>query len=134
MTTAVDASVLIAYFDANDAHHDAAANVLAEAVREDLVASAMTIAELLVVPARVGDDALRMAQEAFTRLEIVDEPFPEDAAVRLARLRADSGLKMPDCCVLLAADTAGAERVATFDARLAKAARERGLEVIGLQA
>jgi predicted nucleic acid-binding protein len=125
---------LIAYFDANDTHHDTAANVLAEAVREDLVASAMTIAELLVVPARVGDDALRMAQEAFTRLEIVDEPFPEDAAVRLARLRADSGLKMPDCCVLLAADTAGAERVATFDARLAKAARERGLEVIGLQA
>ncbi|MEB3070472.1 type II toxin-antitoxin system VapC family toxin [[Mycobacterium] vasticus] len=134
MTTAVDASVLIAYFDANDTHHDAAVNVLAEAVRDDLVASAMTIAELLVVPARVGDDALRMAQEAFTRLEIGDEPFPEDAAVRLVRLRADSGLKMPDCCVLLAAETAGAETVATFDARLAKAARERGLEVAGIQA
>jgi predicted nucleic acid-binding protein len=36
---------------------------------------------------------------------------------------------MPDCCVLLAAETVGGS-VATFDERLADAALRRGLRVV----
>ena len=62
-------------------------------------------------------------------LEVNELPFPPDSAVRLAKLRASTGLKMPDCCVLLAAADAGAT-VASFDGRLAhnrsRSARDRG--------
>ncbi len=57
---------------------------------------------------------------------MVEQPFPSDTAVRLARLRADTGLRMPDCCVLLAAQDA-AGRVAAFDDRLIRAAEVLGL-------
>jgi predicted nucleic acid-binding protein len=48
--------------------------------------------------------------------------------MRLAMLRAGTGLKMPDCCVLLAAEQAHGS-LATLDDRLATAATERGLAV-----
>lgn len=43
-------------------------------------------------------------------------------------LWAGTGLKMPDCCVLLAAERAPCA-LATVDDRLAAAARERGFVV-----
>ncbi len=48
--------------------------------------------------------------------------------LRLAALRASSGLKLPDCCTL---DTALSTRstLATFDVFLATAARERNVDV-----
>ena len=52
-----------------------------------------------------------------------------DAALRLALLRAQTGLKLPDCCVLLAAADASAQSIATFDDRLAKVARDSGIAV-----
>jgi rRNA-processing protein FCF1 len=51
--------------------------------------------------------------------------------VQLARLRARTALKLPDRCVLLAAQTAAAQVVATFDVRLAQAARDRDLRALG---
>jgi rRNA-processing protein FCF1 len=44
-------------------------------------------------------------------------------------MRVDSGLKLPDCCVLDVASFHGAP-LATFDTRLADEARGRGIEVI----
>jgi predicted nucleic acid-binding protein len=52
------------------------------------------------------------------------------AAPRLAEIRAHTGLKMPDCCVLLAAERLSASKLATFDARLAQVAAEHGLAVL----
>ena len=49
-----------------------------------------------------------------------------DAAARLAVLRAETGLKLPDCCVLLVAQDVRAT-VVTFDDRLARAAAALGL-------
>lgn len=59
-------------------------------------------------------------------LPVADLPLPDDAAARLATLRARTNLKLPDCCVLLAAQEAGADAVFTFDAQLASAARAAG--------
>lgn len=91
-------------------------------------ASSVTIAEILVGPGRTGQ--LDDAEALLTLLGIRQVPLGSDAPSRLARLRAESGLKLPDCCVLLAAQDAAAEAVATFDDRLIKAAQDLGLEVV----
>jgi predicted nucleic acid-binding protein len=123
----LDASVLIAYLDSDDNHHAAAETLLAGAIDDDLGANPLTLAEVLVVPAR--DGRLEAAWTALRDLEVGELPFPPDTAVRLAQLRANTGLKMPDCCVLLAAEGVGAT-VASFDARLAQAAADRNLPVL----
>jgi rRNA-processing protein FCF1 len=46
----------------------------------------------------------------------------------LAELRAETGLKLPDCCVSRAAQQSGAA-ILTFDHRLGADARERGIEL-----
>lgn len=125
----LDASVLIAYLDSDDDHHMAAETLLAGAVYDDFGASPLTLAEVLVVPAR--EDRLEPTQRALRDLEVQELPFPPGTAVRLAQLRVSTGLKMPDCCVLLAADVAAAATVASFDDQLARAAVGRNLPVLG---
>lgn len=53
-----------------------------------------------------------------------------DAAVRLASLRATTRLKLPDCCVVLAAQQHAAA-VLTFDGRLAAASERLGVALAG---
>ena len=120
----LDASVLIAYLDAEDAQHRTAESLLAREIDEEFAANPFTLAEVLVGPSRTG--RLQAARAALRELEINEQPFPRDTAVRLARLRADTGLRMPDCCVLLAAEDA-AGRVGAFDDRLIRAAEGLGL-------
>lgn len=123
--TVLDASVLIAHFTDGDVHHDRAGRVLA--VAGELRASVITLAEALVTPTRRG--ALETARAGLARLGVEEVPLGSDAARRLAALRADTGLKLPDCCVLLAARDAGADTIATFNDRLAAAAEGLGLSV-----
>lgn len=122
--TVLDASIVLAYFDTTDAHTDAAKAILDEA--DSLATSVLTVAESLVGAAAAGrlDEQL----QALADLEIRCVPIAADAGPTLARLRADTGLKMPDCCVLHAAAAVHADSVGTRDASLAKAARERGYE------
>jgi predicted nucleic acid-binding protein len=120
----LDASVLIAHLEANDAHHQRATALLLAAADEPLAASPLTLAEVLVGPAQTGN--LRTAQRALDELEIRAVPLEDDAPERLAMLRATYRLRLPDCCVLLAAESARA-RVATFDDRLSEAATQLGL-------
>jgi predicted nucleic acid-binding protein len=122
-----DASVLIAYLDAEDAQHHKADAMLAREIDDEFAANPLTLAEVLVGPARTG--RLDAARSALRELEIAEQPFPADTAVRLARLRADTGLRMPDCCVLLAAQDMAA-RLATFDERLIRGAEELGLDAL----
>lgn len=120
----LDATVLIAYLDSDDAHHPRALTLLAREIDDDFAASPLTLAEVLVVPAREGrmDAVLR----ALSDLDVRELPFPADTAVKLAQLRASTRCTMPDCCVLLAAGQAHA-RVASFDDALNGAAIARGL-------
>jgi predicted nucleic acid-binding protein len=122
----LDASVLIAFLDGDDKHHAAAEQLLAQAIDEDLAVNSLTLAEVLVVPVR--DGRLDRVLAAFQALDVQELPFPADTALRLAKLRAATGLKMPDCCVILAAEAAGAA-VASFDERLAQTAEMRNVPV-----
>lgn len=123
----LDASVLIAYLDGEDNHHRRAENLLAREIDDDFAANSLTLAEVLVVPLR--ENRLDAVRQALQDLELQELPFPADTAVRLAGLRASTNLKMPDCCVLLAAQVAGA-RLASFDDRLADVASARGLVTV----
>lgn len=123
----LDASVLIAYLDADDAHHRKAEQLLEREVDEDFALSPLTLAEILVGPMRA--DRFDLAVAVLRELQIVERPFPPEAALRLAQIRTLTGLRMPDCCVLLTAEEAAAS-VATFDTALMKAAAGLGLTTV----
>jgi predicted nucleic acid-binding protein len=123
-----DASVLIAHLDAEDAHHDRAGSLLESLAARPLSASRVTLAEVLVGPARAGK--LELAMAALAQLGVLGLGLDPDAPARLAGLRAATGLKLPDCCVLLAAEQVNAS-IATFDERLAGASRRLGMVVVG---
>lgn len=120
----LDASVLIAMWNAADAHHARAQVVFQGGAA--LVMSSISLAEALVAPARAG--SVVAAQRSLEELGIGIVHLPEDAPFRLALLRVQTGLKMPDCCVLLAAEHRSAA-LATFDDQLSNAARVRGVVV-----
>lgn len=122
----LDASVLIAHLEVTDAHHQRATEVLLATAGEALGASPITLAEVFVGPARAGQ--LDRAAAAIEDLQVEAVPLGVDAPARLAALRAETGLRMPDCCVLYAAQTANAA-LATFDDRLAAAATHHNLTV-----
>ncbi|MBS1844563.1 MAG: PIN domain-containing protein [Actinobacteria bacterium] len=124
----LDASVLIAHLDERDTHHERARRLLTDTGAEPLGASTITLAETLVAPARRGrlDDVLA----ALDRLGVTEVPLGDGAPAQLARLRAETGCKLPDCCVLLATrETGGA--VASFDSALIDAANTLGLSTVG---
>jgi predicted nucleic acid-binding protein len=121
----LDANVLIAHLDQHDAHHAAATARLLDLADRPFGASSITLAEVLVAPARTR--TLPAARAALSALEVSEVSLPPNASERLAVLRVETGLKLPDCCVLLAAE-AVAGTVLTFDDRLAREASRRGLE------
>lgn len=127
----LDAAVLIAYLEGgDDAHHAAAVNVLnAHIGDETLGVSALNLAESLVRPVHRGnsDHALNLVRG---NLDVTMVPILGTDALRLAEIRASTGLKLPDCCVLLAAERTGAGAVVTFDDRLREAADKHGLIVL----
>lgn len=119
--------MLIAYLDDTDAHHGRSVDLLAREIDQDFGASTLTLSEVLVGPTRTG--RLAPVAAAVNGLGVRELPLQTGSAARLARLRVETGLKMPDCCVLLAAEGSGAS-IASFDERLAAAASMQGLTVV----
>lgn len=124
----LDASVLIAHFEPADAHHAQATALLKSHSGEPFAASVLTLAEVYVGASRAGH-AERLRQ-LLTQLQVESLDLPAEAAARLGELRAATGLKMPDCCVLYAAEQHRAA-IATFDTTLA--ARASALSVVVLE-
>lgn len=123
----LDASVLIAHLNGSDRHHARAQSLLEAHSSEPWGVSSVTLAETLVYPARAG--RLADAEAALVGLDIQELPLGGSAPGRLAEMRADVGLKMPDCCVLLAAQDNDAT-VASFDADLLSVARKLGVKAV----
>lgn len=125
----LDAGVLIALFNAKDAHHEAAIKLLDAATRRDdlLYMNPLNQAEVLVGAAQQGNEEIYY--EKIVNIGISILASPADAGVWLAQLRARTGLKLPDCAVILTAQQSGS-KIATFDYRLAKEARSLGITVL----
>jgi predicted nucleic acid-binding protein len=120
----LDASVLIAHLDDTDVHHRRSVQTLLAVADRPLGASTVTLAEVLIRPARA--DRLADAVSVLATIGVRELPLGADGAVRLAELRARTALKLPDCCVLLASLDVAADGVRTFDEPLAAAARRLG--------
>ena len=103
----LDASVVIAFLDPNDAHHDAAQAVIVGELGKSAESVSifglhpLTIAEILVGGVRNGRAHQMLAD--LRSVGIVPIPSPSDEPLLLAELRTTTGLKMPDCCVLVVA-------------------------------
>jgi predicted nucleic acid-binding protein len=126
----LDANVMIAVLDSADAHAPEARELLRTHASERLGAHRINVAEVLVQPSRAGHAEQASTALAQLGIEYLDGP---DDPLELAELRAQTSLPMPDCCVLHAAIREGAA-LATFDARLAAAARAVGVRVIEVTA
>ncbi|WP_422935400.1 type II toxin-antitoxin system VapC family toxin [Sinomonas sp. P47F7] len=119
----LDAGILIGLLSPTDAHHTAALNLLAPS-SEPFVVHTLTLAEVLVGPAKSGREGAVRDDLADIGLETAS--LGPNEALLLARTRANHALKMPDACVLATAIHLQAP-LATFDAKLAAAARGLGL-------
>ncbi len=122
----LDASVLIGHFEAADPHHAYATALLKAHLTDSFASSVVTLAEVYVGASRAGQ-ADRLDQ-LLAQLAIQSLELPADAAHRLGQLRTTTGLKLPDCCVLYAAERHHAA-IATFDGPLAKRATKMGLTI-----
>jgi predicted nucleic acid-binding protein len=123
----LDASALIAFLEPSDAHHQAAVALVAGSLNRGLAIHSLTLAEVLVGAVRGG-----VGPELCSELDemgLEEVPRAPGEPLRLAELRVRTGLKLPDCCVILAAQHVEGT-VATFDARLARAAAQEGLDVV----
>lgn len=121
---ALDASVLVAHLYPRDAQHVQATRLLRAAATEQLVAHPLTLAEVLVGAARQGRAAEMLAD--VQAVGVRQASAPADEPLRLANLRAQTGLRLPDCCALDTA-LANSATLATFDRALAVAASRSGV-------
>lgn len=122
----LDASVLIALFNAKDEHHSWALDFLVNASADEFFMASLNFAEALVHPVRAGL-AHELTQNVQTLgIEIVDSTASD--ALHLAQLRVSTGLRMPDAIVMQTALKIEGE-LATADAKLATAARQNGIGV-----
>lgn len=116
----LDASVVIAHLYPHDPHHRIATEYLRAIAADGFVIHSVNLAEVLVGGVRAG-----RGQEMLTDLEAIGIRVAQQLdgePLRLANLRAESGLKLPACCALDTALTT-ASALATFDEGLVKAAR-----------
>jgi predicted nucleic acid-binding protein len=108
-----------------DAHHLVATRLLSRGEQHQAgVVHPMNLAEVLVGPSRRGKE--NQAAGAIVASGIETIVTDAEAPIRLARLRATTKLRLPDCCVLDAALETGYP-MATFDDRLARVATSLGI-------
>ncbi|MGH3829412.1 MAG: type II toxin-antitoxin system VapC family toxin [Pseudonocardiaceae bacterium] len=122
----LDASLVIAHLYPHDLHHQAATEYLRGSAEQEFIIHSLNLAEVLVGGVKIG-----RGQEMLTDLEAIGihvADRQDGEPLRLANLRASSGLKLPDCCVLDTALTT-ASTLATLDDALAKAARQHRVTV-----
>ena len=116
--THLDAGVIIAFLDADDAHHDAARSALTDALdnTERLSLAASALAECLVGPARRSPKAVEVVRTLIERLPASIVDLDAEIATRAAMLRArHRSLKFPDALVLATAEQSRADRLITTD-------------------
>jgi predicted nucleic acid-binding protein len=120
----LDASVVIAHLDPNDALHGAATEMLLEYASEDLRLPASAYAESLVDPARKG--RLDEARRAIAALQLQIVPIDAAQAEGAANLRArERGLRLPDALVLACGEQLSADVILTADRRWRRFERVR---------
>ena len=123
----LDASVVIAYLDQNDRHHERATEIFEQHAASGFRVHQLTLAEVLVGAVRIGRG--NQLLDDLTSIGVVaSAPAPGEPLI-LSELRATTALKMPDCCVLSVALHESLP-LATSDDQLAQVARKLGVETL----
>ena len=119
--TVLDASIVIAVLDGEDAHHAAARAGLASRLdaQDTFVLPVSAYAETLVGAFRSGDAAVATVESFIDALPARIEQATPAIGRYAARLRAQHGgrLPLPDAFVVATALELGAERLLTTDRR-----------------
>jgi predicted nucleic acid-binding protein len=116
---AVDASTVIAALNSDEPAHGEALDMLAS--WDILVMHTVNLAEILTGVDRASWNGLLDTMRA-AGFEIHNTTAEE-----LACSKADTGLKMPDACVIAVAKAQRVDAVLSLDQRLLRAARANGL-------
>jgi predicted nucleic acid-binding protein len=131
--TAIDTSLFI-YFMEEDRHFLPLIEPLfveADAGARELVTSALTLLEVLVVPYRAGDRTLAdRYEQLLTRsrgIRVFD--LSRDQLRYAAQLRAATGVKTPDALQLAAAIASGCSAFVTNDRRIPRISGMRVLQL-----
>lgn len=112
----IDASVLIAYKDPEDAKHADALAFFSRHQADELTIPASVYAEVLVHPIRLGARQVREMEETIADLGIAVAPLTRAMGRRAAEIRARYGkLGLADAFVIATGDVLDQE-VATADA------------------
>ena len=130
---AIDASAAIAYLHGGERASPAASWVFDGCIaigRNPSLVSALTVAELLVGPAKIGATALATMEgffRFFAELRVV--PLDVPVARTAARIRATTGLALPDAAVVATALEHDADIIVTNDGRWQGALRASSMPV-----
>jgi predicted nucleic acid-binding protein len=112
----LDASVVIAFLDPDDALHDAAVEALTEHQHDELLIPLSVYAEILVAPYRRGAEAVAEVEAFLVDFAIRIESMTPTIARAAAQLRSESrSIRLPDALVLSTADELDADSVLTGD-------------------
>jgi predicted nucleic acid-binding protein len=112
----LDASFVIALFDANDPHHSRAVAVLSEQRDRHKVLPASAYAECLVGPLRRGQKAAETIERAIAEHALEVVPIDRALAHRAAEIRSrHATVGLPDALVLATGETLDADVVLTAD-------------------
>lgn len=123
----LDASVVIAFLSPSDPHHARAAQLLEEHSAGGFRMHQITLAEVLIGAVRTGRGAQLF--DDLTSLGVVAHEPGANEPLILAELRATTGLRMPDCCVLAVAQQESLP-LTTFDDQLARVAKGLGVQTL----
>lgn len=112
----LDASVVIAFLDPDDALHHAAVKALTEHQHAELLVPTSAYAEILVAPYRVGGQAVAEVEAFLSDFGVRLQAITAEVARAAAWLRSSSrGLRLPDALVLATANELEAATVLTGD-------------------
>jgi predicted nucleic acid-binding protein len=124
-----DTNLFIYLLEGEEPHHGQAVGLRkAMLARGDqLVTSTLTLGEVLVKPAEMGDEQLYRRYEEMINSAALVGSFGQREARIYAKLRSDRSIKAPDAIQLSCAAAAGVDLFITNDARL------QGKHVEGIQ-
>lgn len=122
----LDASALIALFNSKDSHHAWAIKAMNDTLDLDLKMPALTYSEALAIPFEKNFQNEFLAGISGLNLELIN--IESNEALEMAKLRAETKLRIPDVVVLHAAIKLSATLV-TADTKLAKTALSQGIKV-----
>lgn len=123
----LDSSCLISYLNDSEITSAASRSIMDGLVatgRCDAVVSTVSVAEVLHLPVRSGPEAVRLVTsllDSLDDLQVRNADFL--VAAEAARIRAESGIPLPDALVIATAVLTSSQVLVTNDRRMAAAAR-----------